>query len=250
MKKYWFILLLIAYVVPPQFLKAEEPRTIEVGVLADTRYPDMVNRIKHIDYYVKKLVSYGLEPQKIDTSIFLDANKTKRDQYKRILVLFYYIFTPEMYAGMEDYVKNGGLIITNSTMAYTDMNDNYVYDKDTDKTIKKRIHGIYAFANVKLKDIAVKLECPLTKGFENGKVYESSSMMSETKESGATVVVTATAFRTWGSKKSQETPLPPIPVLAFLHIKNGAFIYLGIPDNEMLFKNCFSNEVLNWLTNN
>ena len=90
----------------------------------------------------------------------------------------------------------------------------------------------------------------MTRGLENGKVHESSSMMSETKETGATVIVTATAFRTWGSQKNQETPIKNMPVLAFLHLGEGAFIYIGIPDNETLFRNCFSKEVLDWLTNN
>jgi len=248
MKKYFLVLLLAAYAFSPHYLNGEEKRNIEVGVLADTHYsPD---RMKQINHSFNRIASYGLQPEKTDASIFLAGNKTARDRYKRILVLFYSIFTPEMYAGMEDYVRSGGLLIMNSPMDQTDMNGNYVFDKGTDKTIRNRIHGIHAFANVKLKNIAVKLESPLTKGLENGKVHESSSMMSETKETGATVIVTATAFRTWGSQKNQETPIKNMPVLAFLHLGEGAFIYIGIPDNETLFRNCFSREVLDWLTNN
>jgi len=250
MKKYYVLGLMLTMLFVSLSLNAEDKkenaRKIDVGVLADPKFK-MDWYLKRSEQYLAKLLAAGMSAEKVNADIFLSQNKDKREQYKRIAIFYYYLFSPEMYSGMEDYVKNGGLLITNSYMNSLDMNGNYVYDKNIDKEIDgaTRLHGIDSYAAVQLQDITPKIECPLTKGLEKGQAIKCPCAMSETKGAGATVVITGTAFR-----RNGQIPIKEMPVIAFKQMGNGSIIYLGPPDQEALFKNCFSNEVLEWLTNN
>jgi len=233
------ILMLLAIL---SFAVGEEKipnRDIDVGIFSDVNNPQRTYE-KRIPEFRNKLMAYGLKVESVDEDIFLPGNKDKRDKHKRILILYYYTFPEDICSGMNDYVRSGGLLISNANIS--------PYNNKARK-VKISIHGIYASSSVRLKDICSLIECPLTRGLEKGKNIECQLWTRKSQDSGAEILVSGSAVA-GKDKEDKEIIINKMPVVAFKHSGNGAFIYLGIPDNEQLLKNCFSDETLDWLTSN
>lgn len=232
----------LASTSPAADIPKADARTVDAGVLIDRKFKDP-SYLKRNAKFLERLQASGLKAELID----VEENRDRIRQCKRLAVFCYFLFTPETYAELAAYARGGGLVVTNSYLSYVDANANHVYDKAVDRTLKPKelLHGVNCRAAVTLKDIASQIDCPLTRGFEKGKAIECSLAMGETKNIDATVVLTGTAFR-----KAGDAPMQGMPVVAFKNLGDGAFVYLGIPEDEALFKNCFSGDVLDWLTNN
>ncbi len=206
----------------------------------------------------------GYSPEWVSMDIFLPENKTERDKYKRIVISAAGLwFTPEMYEGMTDYVKSGGLLITNSSLLLVDANRNYKLDKE-DNYMKDGFEtvGVFGHASVSMTKIKVEVACPLTEGIPEGEWLELEGKVEGrvTANKSATVLITAerwsdtwekTDYKGWKPDKGNQ------PFLTFKHSGKGACIYIvpalssnSVKDKyiSVILKNVLSKKTLEWLT--
>jgi len=245
-------------------------RTKEVGVVEYKKYErkaaDWAYRKCTVPLF-KAIKDLGFSPEWVSVDIFLPENKKERDKYKRIVLsVAAYCFTPEMYEGITDYVKSGGLLITNSCLIFIDTNRNYKWEgSKVDKSREApgfETVGVYGHASVYMTKIKVKVECPLTRGLPVGKWVNLERRLQGrvTKNYSATVLVIA---ERWSDKweipdyKGWKPPKGNQPFLTFKHLGKGACIYI-VPRLDFrslktkcistILKNALSKETLEWLT--
>ena len=240
-------------------------RDKEVGVVEYKKF-----KWKNANYYYKTytkplfntIKDLGFSPEWVSMDIFLPENKTKRDRYKRIVVSAAGLwFTPEMYEGITDYVKSGGLLITNSSLFLVDADRNYRLDEG-DTQIKNgfRTVGVYGTASVFMTKIKVEVACPLTKGIPAERWIELEEKLPGRVTTNRSAVVLLIAKRwsdKWGKSnyKGWKPPKGNQPFLTFKHSGKGACIYivpvLGPAKAKYLsiiLKNSLSKKTLEWLT--
>jgi len=195
----------------------------------------------------------GLKPEWVDPDIFLPANKAKRDRYQRLAISSYTDwFSRKMYEGMNDYVKSGGLLITNSSLVLEDVNANYRIEAAIDKITTyptETFLGVRGTQSVVMSRIRAVEACPLTKGLRPGAWIELKKPLGgrRTRNRSAEGVVQSDC-------QMRGKRLPPQPFLTFKHQSKGACIYLvgqvgdlRDPTLRRIFKNVFSARTLDWL---
>ena len=200
----------------------------------------------------KAVKEAGLEPEWVDVDMFLPQNKAQRDQYKRIVIpTATEWFTLKMYEGMDDYVRSGGLLVTNCSCILLDANENYKVDKEdaTTEYCRDNFLGVRGHASALMRQIRVIQECPLTKGLEQNAWITLEKEMAgrqTTNHSAEVLILSNRVVR--GEAKGEQ------PFLTYKHIKNGACIYLvGQIGDKMdknvrqIVANIFSAETLEWL---
>jgi len=169
------------------------------------------------------LKEMGCPVEWVDVDIFLPAGKTQRDACKRILIpAMSDTFTLEMYRGMEDYVKSGGLLVTQVSCVIVDTNSNYKHDAG-DKTHKypaKTFLGVYGAGGGPISAIKAVKDSPLTKGIalDEWITLEKATAGRTTRNLSADVVALCR-----GKVKGEEKEMP------FLTAKShgkGACVYL------------------------
>ena len=226
-------------------------RTKEIGVVKYAKYDEgkRQSSATYLAKAIKEVSSY--ESDLVSVDIFLEANAEKRAAYKRIIIPnVACTFTPEMYEGMREYVKNGGLLITNSSLLII----------DNDKTYKRRskgetfwkpcfdLIGVRGTGSTSMSKIKVEVACPLTEGLPVGEWITLETKVGGRKTVGHSATVLITTERPSGYNQ---------PFLAFKHTGKGACIYIVPPygniplpskDKYILLKNALSKKTLEWLT--
>jgi hypothetical protein len=214
--------------------------------------PSKKSCAKAAEYCLKAVKDTGLSPEWVDVDIFLPQSKADRDKYKRIVIpTATEWFTMKMYEGMDDYVKSGGLLITNCALLLLDANENYKVDEKDAITdfARDNFLGVRGHAGALMRKIKVLQECPLTKGLQTNVWINLEHEMSgrETRNCSAEVVIISDRIQK-GAEKGEQ------PFLTYKHMEKGACIYLvgqvgEIKDKNILqiISNIFSQETLEWL---
>lgn len=224
--------------------QAPAAKSIDVGLIVDKKFQAKYYVINNEEIMVK-LQASGLKAEIVDSDILLKSGKEQRARYKRLAVFYYFLFNAEALAGIDDYVKGGGLLVTNSHFAFLDVNSNHICEDEIDKRLEPQDipHGIFGHSSVQLQNIESLIDCPLTKGLQKGVAVPCNLITCESQNVSATVAVDATAVR-----QGDQSQIKQMPVVAYRNVGNGAFVYLGIPGDNTLLKNSFSPETLAWLT--
>jgi len=198
----------------------------------------------------------GISPEWVDVDIFLPENKARRDEYKRIAIpCIANWFTGKMLEGMDDYVKSGGLLITNSSLILLDADESYdTKGRSTaTKLPSERFLGVYGHSHCEMKRIKVQMECPLTEGLKRDLWLDLQMPM------GGREVHNVSAERVIDSDRVKKDKVAgEQPFLTFKHMEKGACIYLvgqaegqlkSMKDENMvqIIKNIFSAKTLDWL---
>lgn len=203
-----------------------------------------------------RMKALGLEPAWVSVDIFLPRHKEERDRFKRIFIPSDALtFSPAMYEGMTDYVRSGGLLISNSALLGIDRNADYRLDvKSGDAMFYKRrpfeTLGVHAHSTAYSAKIKSIVECPLTNGMPVGEERElgGKHYMRCTTNVSATMVVAADL------SYKEKRLFRRRPVVCLKHQDRGACIYIspsvlsGRGDIPLLFRNALSAETLEWLT--
>ncbi|MDD3926983.1 MAG: hypothetical protein PHT33_10055 [bacterium] len=201
----------------------------------------------------------SVSPEWVDVDIFLPENKAKRDEYKRIAIPASACwFTQKMFEGMEDYVKSGGLLITNSSLVLLDKDNSYDVTSKTSVVTNvptERFLGVDGTMSTEVKRIKVQpeMDCPLTQGLEKGAWIDLQVPMFGRVIGKVTAEKAIISDYTVKGNVAGEQPF-----LTFKHLEKGACIYLvgyiltsqeSIKDANtvQIFKNIFSAKTLDWL---
>ena len=196
----------------------------------------------------------GLERAWVSMDIFLLRNKAARDQYRRIVLSSAACwFTAEMYEGMFDYVRSGGLLITNSPLGGVDRNRNRKMDR-LDAWMRRpgnKIVGVYGVANGYVTRMKAALDCPLTRGLpRDGWTQLRGKVEGKHTRNYTATVVAVSDFSRKGYPGEQ-------PCVLLKRVGAGACIYLvpriqgeslKDPALRALLNNALSRETLEWLT--
>jgi len=226
------------------------PRDKEAGVL-DYRTFDFKKAKLYHKAFTQPLFAAvektGLKPEWVTPDIFRGAHKGQRDRYKRILIAWgSHWFSREMYDGMEDYVKNGGLLITNVVLAGVD-------DDGKRSWINRPgspLIGVFGHSGVHVAKIKVESECPLTNGLPAGKWTPLDVKVTSRMARGYGATVLATSDATYKGKPHRDQPF-----LTYKHHGKGACVFINaVASNEneshlrAILTNALSAETLGWLT--
>ena len=202
---------------------------------------------KVVKGFFKDLKSLGANPEWVAVDIFLPANKAKRDAYKRILIPpTADWFTQEMYDGMFDYVKSGGLLITQVSCVLVDLNGNYKPDEGTTtKFAANTFLGVRGTGGTGMPEVKVVAESPLTKGLPKDTWIKLAKPTAgrRTYNRGATVVMV--------SKQDRKGKAFEGPFVSYKKAAKGACIYISgycnrpeDPTLTQVLKNAISDETL------
>ena len=216
----------------------------EICFLSDKRYDlKRYQKIKERkELTAIKKIFPGTEVNNFD--ILLTQKQDVLNKYKRLYIASAYtLFSLKQLAGLENFIKNGGLVISSSGLNLIDKNMNFKYDKG-DKSLRKQggIAGIIRFATVKIENIKINITCPLTKGMEEGKIVAVNWMGGRVHNVNAEVLVCGDAV--YQSKQK----LKDMPIVTYKKIGKGAIIFLNVlGDNKIFLKNSLSPLALEWL---
>ena len=231
------------------------PRDKEAGVL-DYRTFDFRKAQLYHKAFTQPLFGAvekaGFKPEWVTMDVFRAANKGQRDRYRRILIAWgSHWFSREMYDGMEDYVKNGGLLITNVVLAGVDDDDNN--KSDNTSWINRPgnpLIGIFGHSGVHIAKIKVESECPLTKGLLVGEWTPLDVKVTGRMAFGYGATVLATSDATYKDRPHRDQPF-----LTYKHHGKGACVYINaVATNEneshiqAILSNALSAGTLAWLT--
>ena len=212
-------------------------------------------------YLLKKLLNelkkrgqvFNLE----SPSIFNPEYKSKRELYKRIYIpVGSHCFSEKMYRGMADYVKSGGLLITNCAMVYVDVNGDGEVGKNDKLSLLSEtlVTGIRGRQGGKVNQLKSIVKCPLTTGLEDKKWQSIANYVyvrKYIKASNAKVLALCQEVDKTGASLSA-----PKPFLSFRHEGHGACVFIAGKMSpaafktkliSQLFDNLFNNKTLNWL---
>lgn len=231
------------------------PRDKEIAVLDYARKyqtPSQRTVTEHFKNWVNAIQQAGLAPETVDVGIFLPQNRAERNRFKRIVIpSSAERFTRAMYEGMNDYVRDGGLLITSSGLLLLDTNANYQADSSTVITdfAQNTFLGVRAHASATMRHIKVLQSCPLTDGLPPGEWIRLDPPCTgrSTVNRSAEVIIVSDRFK--GDRPDGEQPF-----LTVKHYGRGACIYLvgqlgKTPDKTVvqILKNACSSATLEWL---
>ena len=200
-----------------------------------------------------RLKEIGVKAERVSPDIFLPENKAKRDQFQRIVVPSgAEWFSRAIHEGMNDYVRSGGLLVTNVAMILEDSDGDYVIgDKDAKTTEypAKSFVGVHGQQSARMRRLKALAECPLTRGMKEGVWVEMTEPMAGRNVRNQSAEVVILSDREMKGRKASEQPF-----VTFKHQQNGACIYLvgqvgelRDPVARQVFRNVFSGETLEWL---
>ena len=252
MRRNLLILLAVALALPTIALAAD--RAKELGVVNyyakyDAWHPGRTKGYdKAVKAYFENLKALGFKPEWVDVDIFLKKGKAERDACKRIVIpQLCDVFTREMYEGMDDYVRGGGLLFTQVSCVIEDTDKSYSHNKG-DKVIDytpKGFLGVRGTGGCAMNEIKVLVESPLTEGLKVGEWIKlpKTTYGRRTSPRGAEVLIVA---KQENRGKTLEGP--------FLTVKKsgkGACVYLvgyfssmKQPTMARLVKNALSEKTL------
>ena len=231
------------------------PRDKEIGIVEYALKFEVApkRRTTAKDHYVWQAAQKAkLAPEVIDVDIFLPNHRAERNRFKRI-----YIptgsewFTQAMYQGMHEYVREGGLLLTNTGLLLLDANANYRVDEPDKITHYARdtFLGIRAHASATIRRIKVLQTCPLTVGIPAGDWISLSPVAGGRQARNQSAQIVAMSDRVTKKRPDTEQPL-----LTYQHTGRGACVYLVAqigkePDKNLaqVLANLLSPETLDWL---
>ncbi len=237
--------------------KRTKPLAILTGEKFQRKTGKYLRRNKCIFEFASKELK--TKPDWVSMDIFSQKNKQQRDTYKRIFIPRGIAFSPALIEGITDYVKNGGLLITNFALCLIDTNGDYRWDRKTDKLFLRKdggfeLVGAYGHSNTKVNKIKIVKLCPLTEGLGVNKWInlETNLSGSKTANYSAVPVVVSKQCNIKGKagKASQ-------PCVIYKRTGKGACIYInpvmGVntlknTTIENITHNILSDKTLNWLT--
>jgi len=194
----------------------------------------------------------GLDPEWVSIDVFLPVNEPARDQYQRIIIPnTAHWFTEEMYEGMGDYVRAGGLLITTVPLCGLDVNRNYARD-DADKWLPRpgsAVSGVHGHSGVVISRVRVEMACPLTEGIAAGEWLDLERPLNVRMIRNGSAAVLMRSDAAYKGNPHREQPF-----LTFKHAGRGACVYLpaGVRLDEKhvatVTRNALSRDVLEWLT--
>jgi hypothetical protein len=236
-------------------MKPIAPRDKEIGVLDYCRKyePRSKKAVQSAFRDVCEAVrTAGLDPEAVDVDIFLSTNRDQRNRYKRLLIpTATDWFSQAMYEGMDDYVRSGGLLITNCSLILLDADANYRIDPGdhVTKFAQTTFLGVRGHAGCTMGRLKILHDCPLTSGLAPGTWLRLDRPLSGRQTHNLSAEVLAVSDRIESGKDQGEQPF-----LTFKHQGHGACVYLvgqiG-PRSEStlvrLLANLFAPATLKWL---
>lgn len=200
----------------------------------------------------ERIAEHGLEPEWVSIDIFLPVNQPARDQFRRIVIPgTAHWFTEEMYEGMADYVRAGGLLLTLVPLCGIDVNRDYTQDNG-DRWMSRpgnEVVGVHGHSGVTAAKARVEMVCPLTTGLAPGEWLQLERPLNVRMTTNASATVLMTSDAVYKGKPHRDQPF-----VTFKHAGRGACIYLpcGLRSDEkhiaVLTRNALSRQVLEWLT--
>ena len=193
----------------------------------------------------------GLKPEWVDVDLFLPAGRAERNRCRRIFIPGTTGFLSQaMLEGMADYVRSGGLLVTNASLILLDSNANYRVDPGEGVThfASDGFLGVFGHGGCMMDRLLVTRRSPLTVGLPEGwlPLQPPSGGRRTTIHSAETLMVAAGTYR--------DAKIERQPFLTFKHSGRGAAIYLAgqvgaksDPRLKQIFKNTLSPETLRWL---
>ena len=201
---------------------------------------------------IANLTAVGLQPETVSPDLFLRPNWPERDRYRRLVVpVGAEYFSQAIHEGMEDYVRQGGLLITSVSMILQDKDADYVItDQDGIADFASEgVVGVHGQQTARMSRIKALAACPLTQGLAPGEWVTLSQAVAgrRTRNLSAEVVILSDRELASGATGEQ-------PFLTYRHLDRGACIYLvgqiGTLDDPVLrqvFTNLVSPQTLDWL---
>ena len=236
-------------------LSATAARDKELGVInyfAKYEYPNEIKKQKALEKdsqtFFAEIEKLGQKPEWVDTDVFLAANQTQRDSYKRLLIpAAANWFTKEMYDGMLDYVRNGGLLITQSALLLLDNDGSYrCGGTATTAMCRKTFLGVTANGGAEKPEIKVLVDNPLTRGLKVGEWLKADRVSGRFVAEGS--AKTAVIAKQTNKKGDSEGPL-----VTWKSTGKGACVFIACafhpkdPALVTLMKNALSEETREWL---
>ncbi len=230
-------------------------RDKEIGVLDYSRkYEVKLKRSadEALKSWIDLIQKNGLSLETVDADIFLPPQRVERNRFRRIFIPpGADWFNRKMYEGMNEYVRDGGLLVTGSGLLLLDANSNYRPDDGSAITelARETFLGVRAHASATMHRIKVVQSCPLTAGLAPSTWIELGTTFSgrETTSRSAEVIIISDR-----SKKDEVEGEQPF--LTYKHSGRGACIYLvGIGGKTtdktfvQLLSNILSRTTLDWL---
>jgi hypothetical protein len=207
---------------------------------------------KIVKLFLAQLKALDLKPEMVDVDIFLPERKAERDQYKRIAITCHTDwFSKKLYEGMNDYVKSGGLLVTNSSLVLEDKDGDYQIEdgEGITKYPAQTFLGAEGTQSVYMTKIRAPKESPLTEGLKAGEWIDLKSKMAGRLVRKATAEIIIESDTIYRGKPHRDQPF-----LMFKHQDKGACIYLvgqvsrtDDPTVLQILRNIFSDKTLDWL---
>lgn len=225
---------------------AAAPHSVEVAIVQEPRAPE----------YREKTFQRNVKQVKLPCE-FIDADLLARPaelaKYKRVVIFGTPMaFSEAALDGIQKYVEEGGLFISDTIFFGIDTNGDFKMDfslidpmgkRPADHPRRKEFPptGVRASGNALVKSVTAVVECPLSQGFSLKEEKPVEFNFRYVKEAGATVILRCAA-----AYKGQESVEKGLPLVAIRNAGKGA--YLFTPMIEPFLDNAMSAETLDWLT--
>ncbi|MBI5820603.1 MAG: hypothetical protein HZA88_16675 [Verrucomicrobia bacterium] len=202
--------------------------------------------------WLQMIQQTGLAPEPVDVDIFLPQNRAERNRYRRIFIPpGSEWFSQAMYESMNDYVRDGGLLITCSGLLLLDANANYRVDdgEGISDFTQNTVLGVRAHAGALMHRLKVVQACPLTAGLPTEGWITLSTPASGRATTARSAEVAIISDRSQKDRADGEQPF-----LTYKHNGRGGCIYLvgtaGKSSDKtltQLLSNLCSRATLEWL---
>jgi hypothetical protein len=230
-------------------------RDKEIGVLDYAKKYEVKSKRtadEALKSWIGSVQKTGLTTETVDVDIFLPSQRAERNRFQRLFIpQGAEWFSKAMYEGMNEYVRDGGLLITGTGLLLLDANANYKPDDGSTLTdfARETFLGVRAHASATMHRLKVVQSCPLTAGLsaDTWITLETAFSGRETTARSAEVIIISDR-----SKKDEVEGEQPF--LTYKHSGRGACIYLvgaggKTPDKTFvqLLSNICSRATLDWL---
>ncbi len=202
--------------------------------------------------WMQMIQEAGLTPEPVDVDIFLATNRAERNRYRRIFIPpGSEWFSQAMYAGMTEYVRDGGLLITCSGLLLLDANANYRADdgEGIHDYAQNTVLGVRASASALIHQLKVVQSCPLTAGLP-----ADGWITLSTPASGRAATTRSAEVAIISDRSQKDRPNGEQPFLTYKHTGRGGCVYLvgtaGKTSDKtltQLLSNLCSRATLEWL---
>jgi len=242
------MLLLLTTVVPAV---AERPKA--VGVINyyakySARTTERTEKnTKAVSDFFERVKAVDDRAEWVDVDIFLPDRKEERDKWQRLIIAYPTdYFTLKMYEGMLDYIRSGGLLITQISGVLVDANENYEHDEGTTSSFAlENFVGVHGASGCIIDQVKVVEQSPLTEGIS------TDDWQTLDPPVGSRCTTNQKAKVLMISKQQCKGPEQQGPYLSVMSVSKGACVYVAGALNSMqcavqgqVMKNCLSPQTL------